>query len=1003
MPTTCGFPNCRFRSRYRGAEDNRHFYRVPKKPAILRKRWLEAIGRTEETIVSQLRVCSGHFHGGEKHEGDIPVADPAVDKVVRIELPPKASRLKTNGNGHDRGGYGGVRIGRVRANPHLARSKISLLKPSLFNYFHKGGIFQTSPQDRQKHFNPSSSSLDISSSGDNVPLESHRPSNLSSWANHLQRLPGKKLGTDCGTTHTTQINHRRPNPPFSRPYPLDGEHHASRSQPKYSNSDGSSYPATLHNPEWSCIKSECTPILPPPKSNSATDTALPHLPLPSEYPFTALFSMSANNSLSHPTKALLPHFPYDEKLTTNFGNLGMPPYHPTDVVSKTDSALRSQGCVGYPSTGFAGTQPVDYSLYLFNRFTNIIAKNMETNGYGQMFANMFSDNGRADQTKSSSGKVLEDSVTTEHLRMMRGRERLASQSWLPQRTELIDKNRNKNKPPVENHQAYNSGVLNLSRKPCSQNKKPCFDTGIAVNEQTQGDPKTTQTRMTRIQPNAVWKSCGDQSSSWIGAETDDSKTRLQEDVQCTVIARTGMKRRNALGADLGIQVNIIPSLLNPDIAANYVIGIILGMETQLLSTFPRCSSQLPERPVSAPALTGAIAKRTNQDLPQLSTVSHCQNSVRSCSTNGPVDTVNTNGTEVNQPVCRSLQGLKIGILEPNITTIAIARRLQPFGCTILVAGHEIRDGFDYAYNVTRLDSSAELVSVADWLVFLREPSFETAVDNRCSGFVQNVGPFKTNEKYFTFDEYLLASVKPNCRLLCIQANDHPLLELSSVVEALQTNRLGNAVFSENVFSTVDAAKFHHSKLTVLSNCPRCLQMQPPEIRRFVRDLMCRQIITRSVGPVNKALPTHHDSRRTSGLRQSHVEERLDSANCDDYSKQLTREDRSDDSESVRCHFLKKNEIVPLHHDVGVTGKEVRNWNGEKRANMSANELRFCVNALMNADDERSKAVQPKILTEAERTKKYKADKENSGTTDGCVIVGQQNSPSSPATELLDVV
>uniref|UniRef100_A0A1I8G8E5 THAP-type domain-containing protein n=1 Tax=Macrostomum lignano TaxID=282301 RepID=A0A1I8G8E5_9PLAT len=51
---------------YRGSDDNRHFYRVPKKPAVLRERWLEAIGRTEDTIVSQLRVCSGHFHDGEK-------------------------------------------------------------------------------------------------------------------------------------------------------------------------------------------------------------------------------------------------------------------------------------------------------------------------------------------------------------------------------------------------------------------------------------------------------------------------------------------------------------------------------------------------------------------------------------------------------------------------------------------------------------------------------------------------------------------------------------------------------------------------------------------------------------------------------------------------------------------------------------------------------------------------------------------------------------------------
>ncbi|EFO83049.1 CRE-CTBP-1 protein [Caenorhabditis remanei] len=92
MPTTCGFPNCKFRSRYRGLEDNRHFYRIPKRPLILRQRWLTAIGRTEETVVSQLRICSAHFEGGEKKEGDIPVPDPTVDKQIKIELPPKESK-----------------------------------------------------------------------------------------------------------------------------------------------------------------------------------------------------------------------------------------------------------------------------------------------------------------------------------------------------------------------------------------------------------------------------------------------------------------------------------------------------------------------------------------------------------------------------------------------------------------------------------------------------------------------------------------------------------------------------------------------------------------------------------------------------------------------------------------------------------------------------------------------------------------------------------------------
>lgn len=51
----------------------------------------------------QLRICSAHFEGGEKKEGDIPVPDPTVkkpthicknqylqvDKQLNIELPPK--------------------------------------------------------------------------------------------------------------------------------------------------------------------------------------------------------------------------------------------------------------------------------------------------------------------------------------------------------------------------------------------------------------------------------------------------------------------------------------------------------------------------------------------------------------------------------------------------------------------------------------------------------------------------------------------------------------------------------------------------------------------------------------------------------------------------------------------------------------------------------------------------------------------------------------------------
>ena len=48
----------------------------------------------------QLRVCSGHFHGGEKREGDIPVADPEVDPPLSVELPPPPPKRAEKRHAH---------------------------------------------------------------------------------------------------------------------------------------------------------------------------------------------------------------------------------------------------------------------------------------------------------------------------------------------------------------------------------------------------------------------------------------------------------------------------------------------------------------------------------------------------------------------------------------------------------------------------------------------------------------------------------------------------------------------------------------------------------------------------------------------------------------------------------------------------------------------------------------------------------------------------------------
>ncbi|KAK6110121.1 D-isomer specific 2-hydroxyacid dehydrogenase NAD binding domain family protein [Brugia pahangi] len=56
--------------------------------AIMVKSYQSIVG----THLQKLRICSAHFEGGEKKEGDIPVPDPQLDAPISIELPPKETK-----------------------------------------------------------------------------------------------------------------------------------------------------------------------------------------------------------------------------------------------------------------------------------------------------------------------------------------------------------------------------------------------------------------------------------------------------------------------------------------------------------------------------------------------------------------------------------------------------------------------------------------------------------------------------------------------------------------------------------------------------------------------------------------------------------------------------------------------------------------------------------------------------------------------------------------------
>ncbi|KAF6775964.1 hypothetical protein AHF37_04366 [Paragonimus kellicotti] len=51
--------------------------------------------------------------------------------------------------------------------------------------------------------------------------------------------------------------------------------------------------------------------------------------------------------------------------------------------------------------------------------------------------------------------------------------------------------------------------------------------------------------------------------------------------------------------------------------------------------------------------------------------------------------------------------------------IGVCRRLQSFGCAILVADCDLRDGMDFLFNIHRVQSVAELISQSDWLIIIK--------------------------------------------------------------------------------------------------------------------------------------------------------------------------------------------------------------------------------------------------------------------------------------------
>jgi len=90
-------------------------------------------------LLQQLRICSGHFRGGRKSEGDIPVADPEVDDPIRIDVSAITTVKHAEKSPKCR------RINSASAAP--TRQKIPASKNSGMNVCPTVGLRDTSPTD----------------------------------------------------------------------------------------------------------------------------------------------------------------------------------------------------------------------------------------------------------------------------------------------------------------------------------------------------------------------------------------------------------------------------------------------------------------------------------------------------------------------------------------------------------------------------------------------------------------------------------------------------------------------------------------------------------------------------------------------------------------------------------------------------------------------------------------------------------------------------------------
>ncbi|KAF8566786.1 hypothetical protein P879_00646, partial [Paragonimus westermani] len=198
-----------------------------------------------------------------------------------------------------------------------------------------------------------------------------------------------------------------------------------------------------------------------------------------------------------------------------------------------------------------------------------------------------------------------------------------------------------------------------------------------------------------------------------------------------------------------VSFHLIPALYDSNLLSEFILSLLLVTENRIVRLVHPLSTLLT-RPWSVPTdHPNRISNRSNPNSTSTLNSGHgidpvlsrtlwdrdadrkfCQTKFQEQSVRAPqydpkkpiVDSEPHERQNMTTQTCRSrsLNGKTVGVLGWSSAVIGVYRRLQSFGCTILVADCDLRDGMDFVFDIHRVQSLAELISRSDWLILIKD-------------------------------------------------------------------------------------------------------------------------------------------------------------------------------------------------------------------------------------------------------------------------------------------